>query len=152
MLDEILTIKRRREDDATTAVGEAKRTLERRQAACRAKSTELQEYNVWQEAERVRLFEDLENKGVTRIELESYRERIGLLRQRQLQLEEELAEAEQQAAAAQDDLEKARDVRLAAHREVLKFEEYQDVLEQDRLREAEHREETETEDIVTSRH
>ena len=152
MLDEILTIKRRREDDATAAVGEAKRTLERRQAARQAKNAELREYEVWQEAEKVRLFEDVQNKGVTRSELERYREQVGLLRQRQLQLEEELAGAEADVVAAESDLQKAREARLGAHREVLKYEEYQGILEQERLREAERREETETEDVITSRH
>ena len=152
MLDDILTIKRRREDDAATALRAAKRTLERRQAACHAKARELAEYNAWQEAERVRLFENVRNRDVTRSELESYRERVGLLRQRQGQLEEELAAANREAAAAQGALETAREVRLAAHREVLKFEEYQSVLDKERSREAERREETETEDIVTGRH
>ena len=152
MLDDILTIKRRREDDATTALRAAQRTLERKQAACHAKGRELAEYNTWQEAERVRLFEDVRNRDVTRSELESYRERVGLLRQRQLQLEEELAAANREAAAAQGALQTAREVRLAAHREVLKFEEYQSTLDKERSREAERREETETEDIVTGRH
>ncbi len=151
MLDDILTIKRRREDDAISAVGKAQRTLERRQAECRDKSRELEEYGVWQAEERVRLFEDVQNRGVTRADLERYREKVALLRQRQLQLEEELAGAEANVVAAQSSLEKATEARLAAHREVLKYEEYQGILEQERLREAERREETETEDILSSR-
>ena len=152
MLNEILTIKRRREDDAAAAVGEAQRRLERREAERQDKSRELREYDVWQAAERVRLFEDVRNKGVTRSELERYREQVGLLRQRQLQLEEELAAAQGEVAAAESGLQKAREARLAAHREVLKYEEYQGILERERLREAERREEAETEDVITSRH
>ena len=152
MLHDILAIKRRREDDATAAVGDAQRRLERRRAEWRDKSRELEEYDVWQEAERVRLFEDVRNRGVTRDELERYRERVALLRQRGLRLEEELAGAQAKVAAAEGGLEKARAARLAAHREVLKYEEYRGILERERLREAERREETETEDIVAGRH
>ena len=151
MLDDILTIKRRREDDATAEEREAKRALAERQAAEDAKARELADYVAWQEAERVRLFEDIRNRGVTRAELERYHEQVGLLRQRQLQLEEERAAAKAAVAAAESGLEKARQARLAAHREVLKFEEHQGVLERERRREAERREEAETEDIVTGR-
>ncbi|MDE0365554.1 MAG: YscO family type III secretion system apparatus protein [Gammaproteobacteria bacterium] len=152
MLDEILTIKRRREDDAAAAVGEAQRTLERREAERQDKSRELREYDAWQAAERVRLFEDVRNRGVARADLERYRERVGLLRQRLLHLEEELAAAQEEAAAAESGLQKAREARLAAHREVLKYEEYQGILERERVREAERREEAETEDVITGRH
>ena len=151
MLEEIIAVKRRREDQAAAAAGKARQTLERCEAECEAKIRELTDYQAWQEAERVRLFEEVRNTGVTRAELERYREQVGLLRQRQMQLEEELARAQREAETAKSDLEKAREARLAAHREVLKFEEYQGVLEKDRLREAERREEAETEDIVARR-
>ena len=78
---------------------------------------------------------------------ESYRERIGLLRQRQLQLEEGIEKAERDVRAAEAELQEARRKRLDAHRQVVKFEEYQAVLEAEEKREAERREEIEAEDI-----
>ena len=151
MLEELVAIKHRREDEAAAAVGEARQALARRQAEYDAKKRELADYDIWQETERARLFEDVRNTGASRAELERYREQIGLLRQRQLQLEEELAGAEREAAAAKSDLDTAREAHLAAHREVLKFEEYQGVLERGRMREAGRREEAENEDIATHR-
>ena len=151
MLEDLLTIKRRREDDAAAVVGEAQRTVDRQRAACRAKRTSLDEYNVWQEAEKVRLYEEVYRKNVTRAKLEGYRERTGLLRQRQLRLEEELEKAERDLQVAEAELEDARRKRLDAHRQVVKFEEYQAVLAAERKREAERKEEVETEDIAPFR-
>ena len=151
MLEDLLTIKRRREDDAAAVVGEARRTVDRQRAACKAGQTALDEYNVWQEAEKVRLYEEVYRKSVTRAKLEGYRERIGLLRQRQLRLEEELDKAERDLQAAEAELQEARRKRLDAHRQVVKFEEYQAVLEAEQKREAERKEEAEAEDIAPLR-
>ena len=151
MLEDLLTIKRRREDDAAAVVGEARRTVDRQRAACQAKRTSLDEYNVWQEAEKARLYEEVYRKSVTRAKLEGYRERTGLLRQRQLRLEEELEKAERDLQVAEAELEDARRKRLDAHRQVVKFEEYQAVLEAERKREVERKEEAEAEDIAPLR-
>ena len=152
MLEDLLTIKRRREDDAAAAVGEAQRIVAARQAAREAARTALDEYDVWQEREKSRLFEEVHRKSVTRAKLEGYREQIGLLRQRQLELEEELEKAGRELAAAEAELEEARRKRLDAHRQVVKFEEFESVLEAERMRDAERKEETEAEDIATRRY
>lgn len=149
MLEDLLIIKRRREDDAAAVVGEARRTAERQREACKTRRTALDEYNIWQEAEKLRLYEEVYRKSVTRAKLEGYRERIGLLRQRQLRLEEELDKAERDLQAAEAELQEARRKRLDAHRQVVKFEEYQAVLEAEQKREAERKEEAEAEDIVS---
>ena len=151
MLEDLLTIKRRREDDAAAAVGEAQRTVDQRRVACQARRSALDEYNVWQEAEKVRLYEEVYRKNVTRAKLEGYRERTGLLRQRQLRLEEELDKAERDLQAAEAELQEARRKRLDAHTQVVKFEEYQAVLEAEQKREAERKEEAEAEDIAPLR-
>ncbi len=152
MLDDLLSIKRRREDQATAAVAEAIRVLDAARDACRAKGNELQEYGVWQESEKERLFEEMRAKSVSRADLEEYREQLGLLRQRHLQLQEELADAERDVVAAEGKLDEARHKRLEAHREVVKFEEFKRVRSEEQLVEAERREEGETEDIVSGRY
>ena len=108
MLEDLLTIKRRREDDAAAVVGEARRAVERQREACKTRRTALDEYNVWQEAEKLRLYEEVYRKSVTRAKLEGYRERTGLLRQRQLRLEEELDKAERDLQAAEAELQEAK--------------------------------------------
>ena len=151
MLEDLLTIKRRREDDATALVGEAQRTVDQRQAACKAKRTALEEYSVWQEAERRRLYEEVYRKSVTRAQLEGYREQTGLLTQRRLGMEEELEKAERDLQVAETELQEARHKRLDAHRRVVKFEEYRAELESEREREAERKQEVEAEDLASLR-
>ena len=151
MLEDLLAVKRRREDAAAALVGEAQRTVDQRRAACEAKRTALEEYSVWQEAERRRLYEEVYRKSVTRAQLEGYRERIGLLTQRRLGMEEELEKAERDLQVAETELQEARRKRLDAHLQVVKFEEYQAELEAEQEREAERKEETEAEDIASLR-
>ena len=151
MLEDLLTIKRRREDDAAAVVGEAQRTVDQQQAACQARRVALDEYDVWQEAEKARLYEEVHRKSVTRSKLEGYREQTGLLRQRQLQLQEELEKAEHDLRAAKAKLQEARQKRLDAHKQVVKFEEYQAVLEAEQERAAQRKEEAEAEDAAPLR-
>lgn len=151
MLGDILAIKRRREEQAIAAMGEARRALERLEAARRSMHTELVDYNAWQETEKLRLYEKVHNKDLTRTELERYREQVAVLRRRQLQLEEDLAAATRKAEAAADDLQQARRRRADAHREVVKFEEYQRTVDAEQAQAAERREEADTEDIVSGR-
>ena len=151
MLDDLLRIKRRREDDAVAAVGEARAAFERRREACRAKERELEEYRTWQVAEKERLYAKLHHRNVTKDTLEKYREQLGIIRQRELQIEEERTQAEREAADAEGALEQAQQKRIEAHREVVKFEEYQQTLEAERLRDAQRKEDQETEDVVSGR-
>lgn len=151
MLADLLKIKRRREDDAVAALGEAQRSLERLGSARDAKARELDEYRRWQEEEKLRLYERLHNRFVSRDKLEDYREQVALLRQRCLQLEEELARSEQDLAAGEEALRQAHQRRLDAHREVVKLEEYQRTLDEEHARAVERKEEAEAEDVVSRR-
>lgn len=151
MLDDLLRIKRRREDDAVAAVAEARGALERRREACREKERELEEYRAWQVAEKERLYAKVHHRNVTKDILEKYREQLGMIRQRELQIEEERTQAEREAADAQGALERAQQRRIEAHREVVKFEEYEQTLEAERLRDAQRKEDEETEDVVSGR-
>ena len=152
MLDDLLTIKRRREADAAAVVAKARRTVDQREAACQARRNELDEYNVWQKAEKARLDAEVYRRSVSRPKLEAYREQLGLIRQRQLQLEEELEKAGQALEAARAELQEARRKHLDAHRQVMKFEEYQAELEAEEKRTAQRREEAEADDITPFRH
>ena len=151
MLDDLLRIKRRREDDAVADVAQASAALERRREACREKERELVEYRAWQVAEKERLYARVHHRNVTKDILEKYREQLGVLRQRELQIEEERTQAEREAADAQGALEQAQQARIEAHREVVKFEEYQQTLEAERLRDAQRKEDEETEDVMSGR-
>ena len=133
-------------------MGEAQRTVAARQADLRGRPGRPSTSTTSGRKGRSRAsYEEVHRKRVTRAKLEGYREQIGLLRQRQLELEEELEKAGRELATAEAELEEARRKRLDAHRQVAKFEEYQAVLEAEREREAERKEEAEAEDIAALR-
>ncbi|MCY3622480.1 MAG: YscO family type III secretion system apparatus protein [Gammaproteobacteria bacterium] len=151
MLDELLRIKRRREDSAAAALAEAKEAAERAEDAREAKQRDLADYAGWQAAEKERLYAKLHGRNVTRDALAKYREAVGALRQRHLQLEEELAEAVQAENRAAASLAEARQRRLEANREVAKFEDYGQTLAAEERRAAQAREDEEAEDAVSGR-
>lgn len=149
MLDDLLTVKRRREDRAMAAVAEAKRSLERQQQLLETKSRELADYQAWRKEEAERLFEAVRHQQVARNRLERYRQDVALLQQRELQLQKELAAQERTVEAAEADLSRARAQRQEAHKEVVKFEEYQKQTSEEQALEAVRKEEAELEDILT---
>ena len=151
MLDDLLTIKRRREDDAIAALHEAGRVLEQRRAECEAKRQEFERYKVWRKEEAERLFDKVKQQEVPRSALERYRQDVALLQQREYQMQEELAAAEREVKAAEANLDQAKAKRTEAHKEVVKFEEYQKQLLDEAAAEANRKEEAEIEDIVGSR-
>ena len=151
MLDDLLMVKRRREDDAVAAVGEAKRALEHQQSLHDAKRCELQDFKAWRKEEAERLFDKVKRQPVSRATLERYRQDAALLQQRQLQLQEELSAAEREVKAAEANLDRAKERRALAHKEVVKFEEYQQLQLEEEAVESARREESELEDVVASR-
>lgn len=151
MLDELLRIKRRREDSAAAALAEAKDAAERAEAVRAAKERDLVDYARWQAAEKERLYAELHGRNVTRDALGKYREAVGALRRRHLQLEDELGAAVEAASAAAACLAEARQRRLVANREVTKFEDYGEALAAEEQRAAQAREDEEAEDAMSGR-
>ncbi|MXY55910.1 MAG: hypothetical protein F4029_00410 [Gammaproteobacteria bacterium] len=151
MLDELMRIKRRREDSAATALAEAKDAAQRAEAAREAKQRDLAEYARWQATEKERLYAELHGRNVSRDVLAKYREAVGALRQRHLQLDEELVDAVEAANRAAANLAEARQRRLEANREVTKFEDYGQTLAADEQRAAQAREDEEAEDAMSGR-
>ena len=150
MFDELLRIKRRREDNAVAAVAEAKRAAESAAAAKREQERKLEDFDSWAAAERGRLDDKILGRAVTRSALDRYREDIGVLRERRLRLEEALAAAEAAAKDARAAVEVARQRRIEANREVVKFEEYGKALAAEERRAEQIREDTEAEEVASA--
>ena len=148
MIDELLNVRRRREDNAIAKVGKAQRELDRKQAACRAKERELREYVTWRVVEISRSYQAVHGKIVSRAALDKYRRQMGVLRSRELQLADEHAKTQQAVERAVDDLEHTRRNHRDAHRDVVRLEEYHRRLSEMEERDVEYREEAETEDVV----
>ncbi len=151
MLAKLLSVKRQRERDAIARLGESKLEYNRLQVACRAKEQELLNYGNWRKQETTRLYESVHRQQLSPSKLEGYRQQISLLRSRELKLEDELADARHSLEGAGLELKASRRRGLEARREVVRFEEYVSRLTNMENLRAERREETETEETVTTR-
>ena len=151
MFDELIRVKRLREDDAIAAFNEARRLLEQRTADEEAKQREQADYSLWRKNREQELYSDIEGKAVALKELEQLREQVAAHRAMDLQLQEEAAGASREREAAEQAVEAARQVRLLAYREVAKYEQYQQTLAEEEQREQERREEVEVEDMDIGR-
>lgn len=151
MLDELLKIKYLREDDAIKELAGAQKALEDKTTALAAKQRELSEYKTWRVSEENRLYEEIHKKHVVRDKVEELREQIGLLRQKDLLLEQEIAEAQQAVTEAEAALAAAEQKRLDAHKEVVKYEEYNQLVLEEERQELERREEVEMEDFLSGK-
>jgi len=148
MLEDLLKVKRLREDDAVRALAKAKDELERLQAERDRKQREHADYQLWRPAEERRLHERIQGRKVKLEKVELLRETIAGLRQRELQLQEACADAQQAVRAASEKHAQAHRKRLDAHKDVVKFEELDRVHVETARREAELRQEVEIEDFV----
>ncbi len=151
MFGELIKVKRLREDTAIAALNKAQTLLEQRIADEEAKRREQVDYSVWRVNREQELYNDIEGKAVPLTKLEQMREQIASHRGRDLHLQEEVAEAGRERGAAEQALEVAQQVRLAAYREVAKYEEYNQTLADEEQREQERREDVEVEDMNIGR-
>ena len=151
MLDDLLKVKKLREDDAISELARAESDLERKVAAHESKQRERSDYDTWRIAEEEHLYRDIQGKEVSVDDLEELRERIASLRQRGLQLEEEVERAAHEVERARNTVAEARRARVVAYKEVTKFDEYNRILVDERRRDLERREEAELEDLISAR-
>ncbi len=151
MLDDLLKIKRLREDDAISALVKAQSFLGEQIEARDAKQREEADYKVWRVDEENRLYDEICGKNVALSDLEKLREQIGLLRQRELALHAEFLQMQESVKQARSALEEAKRRRVQAHKEVTKYEEYNQIIVEREKREAEAKEEAELEDFVSGK-
>ena len=152
MLDDLLKIKRLREDDAISVLAKAQAFLGEQIGARDKKCREEVDYKVWRTGEENRLYDEICGKNVALSDLEKLREQIGLLRQRELALHEERLSAEESVEQARSALEEAKRQRIQAHKEVIKYEEYNQIVVEGEKHEAEAREEGELEDFASGKY
>ena len=147
ILDELLHVKRIREDEAIKIMKEKQLQLEQCQRLLETKNLEHDEYVVWRKEEEKRLYKEVLNKDVHAYNLNTMRDQITSFKDKQQQLREEIDKAEAAVAEATEHLAEARQARMEAYKTVQKYEEYKDIIETIENREAERREELEAEEF-----
>lgn len=147
LLDELLRVKRIREDEAIKTMKEKQLQLEQCQKLLEAKIMQHDEYVAWREREETRLYEEVLNKKVRAYNINTMRDQITSFKEKQQQLKEEIEKAQTAVSEATEHLAEARRTRMEAYKTVQKYEEYRDIVRSIEDREAEKREELEAEEF-----
>lgn len=148
MLDQVLGIKRRREDAAIKAELQSRLALEQAAAAVRTEQQRKADYERWSVDERQRLYRELQEHGaVTCNELMQWNAQVANIKQGLLDLENSIMQLERARREKMDAHRSARAARQEARQQVMKFSELVDAERLEALLEQQAREEQELEDF-----
>ena len=153
MLHELLKVKQIREKSARDEVQKRKYRLEESHRAVERTKEEFLEYVQWRGKEEQRLYDNIINTEVKQTDLDQLKQNIGLLREKDVLLEQAIAEARKKVVDAEAALEEAREEHAKAIQAVQKFEEFTAALDEDAAKEAARLEDLEMEEFtVRPRH
>lgn len=162
MLRDLLKVKNIREESAEREVKRCKhelelaeQELERREQEVERRKQELQDYILWRSQEEQRLYDNIMNTNVQQHDLDQLKQKVALMRDKDVTLEQAITEAQQQVVAAQQQvdqakqvLETARQAHYKAKQAVEKFEEFCKVQDEEAAKEVSRLEDLEMEEFT----
>jgi hypothetical protein len=146
-LQDMVRVREHREDQATQAVTKAQRQLKEARDALARKQQELKDYTAWRIAEEDRLLDSLMRRQLKLGEISDVRALIGTFRDRELQLTDEVVQAEKAVTKAEAHLEECRQRQVKAVRDLEKLVEHRVIWQRERTAEQELAEDLELEDF-----
>ena len=149
MLDKLLSVKRLREDEAEKKWIKAKENLKEKIAERAAKKQEYETYKTWRKKKEKHLYEEIIGQDIARKKLDATREQIGLLRQKQVALQQEWIDLGVVVEEARKAVEVSKDDYTKATKKVLKYEELDSIVQEEQNSENERKQEVESEDLQT---
>ena len=147
LLDELLRVKRIREDEAIKIMKEKQLQLEQSRKFLATKVAAHDDYAIWRKKEEKRLYEEILHKAVHAYSLNTMRDQIMSFKDKQQQLQEEIEKAQTALTEATEHLATARQARMDAYKTVKKYEEYRDIVRTAEQQEAQRSEELEAEEF-----
>ena len=148
MFDDILKIKMHKEERALRYVETCRHKLAAAEQALVDGQKTLEDYKVFRREEKVRLFQEVQNEQVSMQKVDEMNRNIAKLKEQELAHIKRLEELRQALAQAQSDLEASQVAHHQAQLDVQKYREIKSVVDEDRRKEAEVREELELEDVA----
>ncbi|MBC6413688.1 MAG: YscO family type III secretion system apparatus protein [Chromatiales bacterium] len=147
LIDELLRVKRIREDAAIQAMNEKQLQLEQCRKDLERKVIKHDHYIEWRKAEEQRLYAEVLNKTVHAYNLNTMRDQITSFQEKQQKLKEEIEQAEAAVTDANERLAEAKEARMDAYKTTQKYEEYKNIIATTENKEKERREELEAEEF-----
>lgn len=148
-LEDLLKVRKFREEIAGNEALVKKTKLEEAVALVKKKKKELVEYRKWRIETEQKLFDDIKGKLINLKELDDIKIKIGLMREKEALLEQEIMEARKKRNSAQKKLEEAQEAYRTAIRETEKIEEHKKMWLEELTKEEEELQDKELEDFHT---
>lgn len=148
MFDDILKIKVHKEERALSFVETCREQLAAAEQAVIDGQKTLEDYKVFRQKEKVRLFEKVQNEQVSMQKIDKLNRDIADLKAQELEHIKRLEELRQAVQKAKQTLEQARVDHKQAQLAVQKYEEIKIVVDEEQRAEKQMREEVEQEDLA----
>lgn len=148
VLQDLLNIRNMREDDAAQAVTVAKYKVEEAARNIETKIKEKEEYVAWRLNREIELYDGIKGKQVKLKDLDELKERVFMLRQRDLAFEKAIDDARRAKADAEQAVEAAIQKHKASIKERQKIEEHKKIWLDEKLAEENDKQEKEAEDFT----
>ncbi len=162
MLKELLKVKNIREESAEREVRRCqqevelrKKEVERCKQEVERRQQELKDYVLWRSQEEQRLYDNIMNTHIHQNDLDKLKQKVAMMREKDVSLEQAITEAQQRVEAAQQRvieaeqvLATAREAHLKAKLAVEKFEEFCKVQDEEADKEAKRLEDLEMEEFT----
>ncbi|WP_299732809.1 YscO family type III secretion system apparatus protein [uncultured Endozoicomonas sp.] len=148
MLKELLKVKKIREESAEREVRRCEDTLEQRKKEVADRKRELAEYIDWRCKEEQQLYDNIMNTSVVQNDLDKLKQKVAIMREKDVAMEEAISEAEKQVVSAEEALESAKEKHVQAKLAVEKFEEFCKVQDEEAAKEALRLEDLEMEEFT----
>ena len=148
MLHELLRIKNIRVQAAETEVRKCQNRVEAARQEVKNKQKEFEEYVEWRVQEEKQLYDNIINMEIHQNDLDHLKQKIALLREKDVSLEQAVAEAKKKAEVEEQALAEAHEKHAKAMQAVHKFEEFTKVQDEEAKKEAERLEDLELEEFT----
>ncbi|CAM2005076.1 type III secretion system stalk subunit SctO [Acanthopleuribacter pedis] len=148
VLQDLLNIRNMREDEAQQGITVAKYKVEEAARAIQDKIKEKEEYVAWRLKREIELYDGIKGKKVKLRDLDDLKERIFMLRQRDLAFEKAIEDAKRAKVDAEKAVEVAIQKHKAAIKERQKIDEHKKIWLEEKLAEENDKQEKEAEDFT----
>lgn len=146
-LQALLNVRRYREKNAQNAVRQAENAYKECVEKCRQQKENIQQYHNWRLTEEERKYTEILGKTVSLDDLENFKQYFGMLKAKELSLEEELLRLEKERTEAQNTVNLKKEEFKTAKKNTAKIEAHHDIWKQDAKKEQERQEDLEAEEF-----
>lgn len=146
-LQALLNVRQYREKNAQHAVLSAEKAYADYVKQCTEQTQEIQNYHTWRLTEEEKKYTEIMGNCLTVQDLDDFKQYFGLLKAKELAMEEELAKLEQMKQEAKEQLVLRKEEFKTAQKNTAKIEAHKNIWKQEDKKEQERKEDLEAEEF-----